>query len=420
MKTFYKPTQGDTAAVVADGYDNNFQSLDAAKADAAATAAALAEKVDKVEGQSLMTSEERAKLAGIEEGANAYVLPQASAETLGGIKVGNNLIMREDGTLDAPYAGGLDPDTLSPVAQISSSDRLLAFSPSGEPQTAIAAQVSDYVQAHTPQPTYRNLCLNSRGDNLNCWDPWSGADRIEIDTAKFGRPVIKLTNQFIGSSGQWWFGIACEANLPDLKPYLRTTTPLPCPVTVSYNVWCNYAVSLSAGQDIDPVTIEPDRLQRVSHTIPAGTVVDNIGFGVGLVSQKTDLEIYYEMMQVEYGTLATPYTYNPTLPYSLTEQLVPGEFWEGKQVYQRTFKGSVHGAIGGNYIARNCFNSGNIVLLSSWGSLNGYLSGDTEVCYSFPVGTNWNIRTENDSLAYSTERADMGTMTYNVTIKYVQ
>lgn len=53
----------------------------------------LVSKVDKEDGKSLMTDAERAKLSGIEAGANAYALPKASAETLGGIKAGNNLTM---------------------------------------------------------------------------------------------------------------------------------------------------------------------------------------------------------------------------------------------------------------------------------------------------------------------------------------
>lgn len=39
-------------------------------------------------------------------GGGGYVLPKASASVLGGIKVGNNLTMREDGTLDAMAGGG--------------------------------------------------------------------------------------------------------------------------------------------------------------------------------------------------------------------------------------------------------------------------------------------------------------------------
>ena len=191
-----------------------------------------------------------------------------------------------------------------------------------------------------PDFTYRNLCLNSRGDNLNCWSPWSGADHMEIDTLKFGRPVIKITNQFIGSSGEWHFGLTSIPNMPDVTQYIGTNTPLPQPLTISYRVWCNYAVSLLAGNNGSQyVAILPNQFQRVSHTLSAGTVIATLGFGVGTVTQKTDLEIYYEMMQVEWGTEATPYCYNPTLPFSLEEQIVPGEFWDGKQVYVRSFKG---------------------------------------------------------------------------------
>lgn len=49
----------------------------------------------------IMTSAEKAKLAGIEAGANNYTLPKATAGTLGGIKVGRNLTITDDGILSA-------------------------------------------------------------------------------------------------------------------------------------------------------------------------------------------------------------------------------------------------------------------------------------------------------------------------------
>lgn len=78
----------------------------------AALNSGLAKKVDKVEGKGLSTNDfttaEKNKLAGIAAGANAYSLPIASATVLGGIKVGNNLTISNDGVLsgvaDTHYA----------------------------------------------------------------------------------------------------------------------------------------------------------------------------------------------------------------------------------------------------------------------------------------------------------------------------
>lgn len=61
-----------------------------------------------------LTSEERTKLAGIESGANRYVLPPATSSTLGGIKVGTNLTIEEDGTLNAS-GGELTTDEIISV-----------------------------------------------------------------------------------------------------------------------------------------------------------------------------------------------------------------------------------------------------------------------------------------------------------------
>lgn len=62
-------------------------------------------KVDKISGRQLSTEDyttiEKSKLAGIEGGANNYTLPIASNQILGGIKIGANLSIAEDGTVSA-------------------------------------------------------------------------------------------------------------------------------------------------------------------------------------------------------------------------------------------------------------------------------------------------------------------------------
>lgn len=66
---------------------------------------ALAKKVDKEDGKGLSTNDfttaEKTKLAAVAENANNYVLPAATAETLGGIKVGDRLSITADGVLSA-------------------------------------------------------------------------------------------------------------------------------------------------------------------------------------------------------------------------------------------------------------------------------------------------------------------------------
>ncbi len=65
----------------------------------------LGNKVDKVTGKGLSTEDytttEKNKLAGIEANANNYTLPKASGTVLGGIKIGNNLKIDENGVVSA-------------------------------------------------------------------------------------------------------------------------------------------------------------------------------------------------------------------------------------------------------------------------------------------------------------------------------
>lgn len=72
----------------------------------------MADKVDKVTGKQLstedFTTEEKTKLENIAEGANNYVLPQASTSELGGIKIDGSTIVIEDGVAKAKGADAAD------------------------------------------------------------------------------------------------------------------------------------------------------------------------------------------------------------------------------------------------------------------------------------------------------------------------
>lgn len=55
----------------------------------------------------MMTDDERSKLASVERGANAYALPKASTDVLGGVKVDGSTIVSVDGVISA-HVGGDD------------------------------------------------------------------------------------------------------------------------------------------------------------------------------------------------------------------------------------------------------------------------------------------------------------------------
>ena len=86
--------------------------------------AAIAGKVDKVEGKGLSTEDyttaEKTKLAGIEASANNYTLPAATTSALGGIKVGANLaIDSSTGVLSGDYSAA----TTSAAGLMSATDK---------------------------------------------------------------------------------------------------------------------------------------------------------------------------------------------------------------------------------------------------------------------------------------------------------
>ena len=85
--------------------------------------AAIAGKVDKIEGKGLSTEDyttaEKTKLSGIEAGANNYSLPTASSSVLGGVKIGANIAVANDGTISGNYSNA----TTSTAGLMSATDK---------------------------------------------------------------------------------------------------------------------------------------------------------------------------------------------------------------------------------------------------------------------------------------------------------
>ena len=66
----------------------------------------------------MMTDAERSKLASVERGANAYALPKASMDVLGGVKVDGSSIVSVDGVISAHVGDGASGKAVFPVGYV--------------------------------------------------------------------------------------------------------------------------------------------------------------------------------------------------------------------------------------------------------------------------------------------------------------
>lgn len=66
----------------------------------------------------MMTDSERSKLASVERGANAYTLPKASTDVLGGVRVDGSSIVSVDGVISAHVGGGASGRVVFPVGYV--------------------------------------------------------------------------------------------------------------------------------------------------------------------------------------------------------------------------------------------------------------------------------------------------------------
>lgn len=469
----------------------------AGKAEAEATSTALAGKVDKVDGAGLMTDEEREKLAGIEADANAYVLPTASAEVLGGIKVGNNLSMREDGTLDAE-AGGGGTVTVSPDAGNTLEQRenglFVPVGNGGGGESSVL--VLPYVAAETDDS---GTVTNSEAF-VTAWSAilsryLAAPDRyalyMEMDGG--GGLMLRLPCNMVNMGGdadtvQWLLSGFAAVNIP-----ATADSSVSCKATAMAMVVCNpagdmlalamYAATGLVGTDgqpnllggDDPVIVNipdnatEDQLKEILKPalsalqvnprrrvivqygvilIPATTAITDADFLIAAMdahpftannpnsTMVVKVTVYCRLSNgviqsasggVSGFEVATMEAMNTALaakaalvPFSLTEQPVPGEFWDGEQVYQRSFKG----------------NTGNIAFTLSTGILeailvNGYVGSPTNdrIPYSYIVSQNgigvydfnWNYFTNsNGELRIKADGTKVLNQPYCFTFKYTK
>lgn len=66
----------------------------------------------------MMTDGERSKLASVERGANAYTLPEASTDVLGGVRVDGSSIVSVDGVISAHVGGGVSGRVAFPIGYV--------------------------------------------------------------------------------------------------------------------------------------------------------------------------------------------------------------------------------------------------------------------------------------------------------------
>lgn len=66
----------------------------------------------------MMTDGERSKLASVERGANAYTLPKASTDVLGGVRVDGSSIVSVDGVISAHVGDGASGRVVFPVGYV--------------------------------------------------------------------------------------------------------------------------------------------------------------------------------------------------------------------------------------------------------------------------------------------------------------
>lgn len=107
----------DAANRTASGFEAQIGKANQTAEDAKNVADAAKTVADNAKS-GMMTDDERSKLASVERGANAYTLPKASTDVLGGVRVDGSTIVSIDGVISAHVGDGASGRVVFPVGYV--------------------------------------------------------------------------------------------------------------------------------------------------------------------------------------------------------------------------------------------------------------------------------------------------------------
>ena len=107
----------DAANRTASGFEAQIGKANQTAEDAKNVADAAKTVADNAKS-GMMTDDERSKLASVERGANAYTLPKASTDVLGGVRVDGSSIVSVDGVISAHVGDGASGRIVFPIGYV--------------------------------------------------------------------------------------------------------------------------------------------------------------------------------------------------------------------------------------------------------------------------------------------------------------
>lgn len=188
----------------------------------------LTNKVDKTSGKQLSTedytTEEKLKLASVAEGANNYVLPEASTTTLGGIKVDGSTIVIEDGVAKAKASDAADYTARAAIEELetdiqelkeyvdesggitileASTDNVIDFNTLTEPGLYLIKNCSDGAGTTINSPYTNSSYVYDIFLEVAFFDSTDGESHFIYQRAVYGNGVYTNRNYLASRNPQW-------------------------------------------------------------------------------------------------------------------------------------------------------------------------------------------------------------------------
>ena len=174
----------------------------------------IAKKVDKVDGKGLSTNDytddEKTKLAGISN----YTLPVASADTLGGVKIGTNLSINENGILSADAQKMTVDNTLDSNSENPVQNKVVKNALDGKSDTT-----------HNHDGTYLKEVPKATNDTLGGIKVGTGLSVAADGTLSADAQAVNVTSSITQNSDEAVSSGAVFSRIGNLKFVVSDTPP---------------------------------------------------------------------------------------------------------------------------------------------------------------------------------------------------
>lgn len=256
-----------------------------------------------IEKDGLMSASDKTKLDGIAEGANAYTLPAATAQTLGGVKIGSNISLADGGVISINKTNVITALGYTPLESVDTSNFVTL---SGTQTIAGKKTFSDIIYFN--QQIQGNALSASKLQTARQINGTNFDGRASITTSKWGTSrnltIGKTTKAVDGSNEVSWLTSEIADNATTTTDGWMSKEDKLALANLNSDFYGREQVTVQLKKEntnfAGNITIKNKDTEEVIDTSTTGNITARIVYGVKYIIIVPDVEGYYYDATLEY------------------------------------------------------------------------------------------------------------------------